>query len=129
LQIIDYKTGKADLSYLTLNTLFEKDSKTRNKAAFQTLVYSYILYKIQPSEESIKPGIYSLRSIFEESYDASVKSKEIGNQSVNFVSVASQFEELLAGLFEEIFDKDIPFEQTTIAENCAFCPYKQICRR
>jgi hypothetical protein len=112
-----------------LISLFDKENKTRNKAAFQTLVYSYILHQNFPNEESIKPGIYNLRGIFEEDYDASLKCKENGNQPVDFVSVADQFKELFARLLEDIFDQNIPFEQTTIQENCAYCPYKQICRR
>jgi hypothetical protein len=129
LQIIDYKTGKTDLSYPVLNGLFDTENKTRNKAAFQTLVYSYILYKTQPNENSIKPGIYALRNLYEENYGVSIKCKEDGNQPVDFVLVALPFEKELAGLLEEIFDKDIPFKQTTIKENCVNCPYKQICRR
>lgn len=129
LQILDYKTGKAELSFPMLISLFDKENKIRNKAAFQTLVYSYILYQNLPGEKSIKPGIYNLRGIFEEDYDASLKSKENGNQPVDFVSIVSQFEEEFVKLLEEIFNPNIPFEQTTIQENCSFCPYKQICRR
>ena len=129
LQILDYKTGKADMSFPTLLSLFDKENKTRNKAAFQTLVYSYILHQNFPDESSIKPGIYNLRSIFEDDYDASVKCKEIGNQPVDFVSMADKFEEQFVRLLEEIFNPDIPFGQTPIQENCGYCPYKQICRR
>jgi RecB family exonuclease len=129
LQIIDYKTGKTELSYQLLGGLFDKENKTRNKAAFQTLVYSYILYKSNSTEKSIKPGIYDLRSIFKEDYDVFVKCKEDGNKPVDFVFIASQFEEYLMKLLEEIFDAEIPFEQTTIEGTCVYCPYKQICRR
>lgn len=129
LQIIDYKTGKADLEYPLLSSLFEKENKTRNKAAFQTLVYCYILYKSNPAGKSIKPGIYDLRSIFNEDYDVYIKSKEDGNKPVDFINIVTQFEEHLMILLEEIFEPTIPFTQTTIAENCKYCPYRQICRR
>jgi CRISPR/Cas system-associated exonuclease Cas4 (RecB family) len=129
LQILDYKTGNADPSYSMLNDLFEYENKSRNKAAFQTLVYSYILFKSNPAEESIRPGIYNLRDIFRDDYDASLKCKEIGNQPVDFVLMVTQFEGLFTKLLEDIFDQNIPFEQTTIEENCAYCPYKYICRR
>jgi ATP-dependent helicase/DNAse subunit B len=129
LQILDYKTGKTELSYPVLSSLFDRENKSRNKAAFQTLVYSYILYKGNPAEKSIKPGIYDLRSIFKEDYDVFVKCKENGNEPVDFASIAGQFEEYFKVLLEEIFDVNIPFEQTRIEENCIYCPYKQICRR
>ncbi len=129
LQILDYKTGKAELSFPTLSSLFEKESKSRNKAAFQTLVYSYILHKIQPGEISINPGIYYLRGIFEDEYDVSLKCREKGNLPVESISMETEFESQFVQLLREIFNADIPFEQTAIEENCRYCPYKQICRR
>jgi hypothetical protein len=109
--------------------LFDKENKTRNKAAFQTLIYSYILYKNQPEITSIYPGIYSLRGIFEENFDPSLRSKEIGNQPVEFVAIADQFETHFRMLLEEIFNLEIPFSQTTNEENCKYCSYRQICRK
>jgi len=127
--ILDYKTGKTELGFPLLISLFDRENKTRNKAAFQTMIYSYILYKNEPELASIYPGIYSLRGIFEEDFDASIRSKEIGNKAVEFVSVSDQFEHHFRQLLEEIFNTDIPFQQTTIEENCKYCSYKQICRR
>jgi hypothetical protein len=129
LYIFDYKTGRVELSFPVLLSLFEKDNKTRNKAAFQTLVYSYILHKNQPELAAIYPGIYSLRGIFEENFDPSLRSKETGNQPVEFISVSGQFEAHFKTLLEEIFNASIPFNQTTNEENCKYCPYRQICRR
>jgi len=127
--ILDYKTGKAELSFPVINSLFDKENKTRNKAAFQTLVYSYILHKIQPEIGAIYPGIYALRGIFEAEFDPSVRSKEIGNQPVEFVTMSDQFETHFIPLLEEIFNVEIPFSQTTNEEHCKYCSYRQICRR
>ena len=112
-----------------LSSLFDKEDKMRNKAAFQTLVYSNILYRSQSDLTAIYPGIYALRSIFEEGFDVSIRSKEIGNQPVEFVAMASQFELLFRELLEEIFDVDIPFTQTTLEKHCEYCAYRQICRK
>ena len=127
LQILDYKTGKAELSFPMLDSLFERENKNRNKAAFQTLVYSYILHKNRPGEKSIYPGIYNLRSIFEGDFDAGLKSKENGNKQVEFTSISERFEKLLINLLNEIFDPNTSFEKTAIEENCAYCAYKRIC--
>jgi hypothetical protein len=127
--ILDYKTGKAELSFPMITSLFDKENKSRNKAAFQTLVYSYILHKNQPEITAIHPGIYSLRGIFEEDFDPSLRSKETGNQPVEFVSVSDQFEVHFRQLLEEIFNIDITFTQTTNEEHCNYCSYRQICRR
>jgi len=127
--ILDYKTGKADLSFTLLSALFDKEEKTRNKAAFQILVYSYILNKNQPEYTVILPGIYSLREIFKDGYNPSLYSKEIGNQQVNFISIAAKFEIHFRLILEEIFNIALPFSQTTNPENCKICPYRQICRK
>ena len=127
--IFDYKTGKAELSYPLLSSLFDGTNKNRNKAAFQTLVYSYILHKNQPEIEKIYPGIYSLRGIFDENFAPGLQSKEIGTNAVEFISISDQFELLFRQLLEEIFNTSIPFEQTTLEENCKYCSYRQICRR
>ena len=127
--IFDYKTGRVELSFPMLNSLFDKENKTRNKAAFQTMVYSYILHKTQTEIAAIYPGIYSLRGIFEEDFDPSLRLKEIGNQPVDFVSLSLNFETLFRVLLEEIFDLAIPFSQTTNLEHCQYCAYRQICRK
>jgi len=129
LYIFDYKTGRVELSFPMLISLFDKENKTRNKAAFQTLVYSYILHKNQPAITNIHPGIFSLRGIFEEDFDPSLRSKEIGNQAVEFISVSDQFETHFRGLLEEMFNTTIPFTQTTNEEHCKYCSYRQICRK
>jgi hypothetical protein len=129
LYIFDYKTGKVDFSFPMLISLFDKENKSRNKAAFQTLVYSYILHKNLPEVSTIYPGIYSLRAIFEDDFDPSLRSKEIGNQSVEFIAILDQFESLFGALLKEIFDLSIPFTQTTNEEHCKYCSYRQICRK
>lgn len=127
--IFDYKTGRTDLSFPLLASLFDKENKTRNKAAFQTLVYSYILHKNQPEYSAVYPGIYALRGIFEEDFDPSVRSKDIGNKPVEFISISDKFEAYLKVLLEEIFNTAIPFTQTTNDLNCKYCSYRQICRK
>ena len=81
----------------------------RNKAAFQTMVYSFILHKNQPELTAILPGIYSLRGIFDENFDPTLRSKEIGNKPVDFITVADQFESSFRQLLEEIFNLSVPF--------------------
>ncbi|MEI6142219.1 MAG: PD-(D/E)XK nuclease family protein [Mariniphaga sp.] len=129
LHILDYKTGSVKLQYNMLSSLFDKEDKMRNKAAFQTLIYSYILYRNKTGLKSIYPEIYALRSIFDEGFDASVRSKEIGNQPVEFVAIIQQFEMFFRELMEEIFNVEVPFTQTTLEKHCEYCAYRQICRK
>lgn len=129
LYVIDYKTGRSELSFPVLSTLFDKENKNRNKAAFQTLVYSSLLHKNQPEITAIYPGIYPLRGIFEEDFDPSVRSKESGNQPVEYIAISDQFETYFEQLLEELFNTEIPFTQTTNVEHCKYCAYRQICRK
>jgi CRISPR/Cas system-associated exonuclease Cas4 (RecB family) len=127
--IVDYKSGKAKLEYLSLDSLFDREYKDRNKAAFQTLVYSFFMHKNEPALHQIYPTIYPLREIFEPDFNPSVRSKESGNNVVEFLAISEAFEMRFKNLVEEIFDLNIPFVQTTNLDNCKYCPYKQICRR
>ncbi len=128
-EILDYKTGATDLSFALLSDLFDKEKKNRNKAALQTMIYSYVKHRNSPNESTIRPGIYCLRKIFEENYSYLIKSKEDGNKPVNFPEKVNEFETLMVNTLEELFNRDIPFSQTTITENCQYCLYNSICKR
>lgn len=129
LYIIDYKTGKAELSFPLIASLFDKENKTRNKAAFQTLVYSYVLHKNEAQPSAIRPSIYALRGIFEEGFDPSLRMKENGNQPLEYGTVSVQFEMHFKELLEEMFNTSISFVQTSNEENCHYCSFRKICRK
>lgn len=125
-EIIDYKTGTTEHVFYSLADLFDQQAKKRNKAAFQTLVYCCIWDKMNQGSYAIYPGIYGLKKIFQqESYHLTMK--ENGNKEVNYSEIKSQFEPLLVGLLEEIFDPEHPFVQTTIEEHCQYCSFATIC--
>jgi hypothetical protein len=46
---------------------------------------------------------------------------------LNYPEIKSEFEPLLVGLLEEIFNPEIPFVQTSVEEHCQYCPYTSIC--
>ena len=129
LEILDYKTGKADLSFTMLDDLFDQEKTNRNKAALQTLIYAAVVHANRKSEGIIQTGIYALRRIFEKDFQPTVTSKELGNQPVNYVEHQEVFNEKLVRLLEEIFDTNVPFVQTEKEETCRYCAYKNICRR
>jgi hypothetical protein len=75
---------------------------------------------------AVYPGIYGLKKIFkQESYRLVMKEK--GNADLNYPEIKSEFEPLLVGLLEEIFNPEIPFVQTSVEEHCQYCPYTSIC--
>jgi hypothetical protein len=126
IEIIDYKTGTTEHVFNSLGDLFDQQAKKRNKAAFQTLVYCCVWDKMNQDSHAVYPGIYGLKKIFkQESYRLVMKEK--GNADVNYPEIKSEFEPLLVGLLEEIFNPEIPFVQTSVEEHCQYCPYTSIC--
>ena len=128
-RILDYKSGKAEVGFPTMISLFDKENERRNKAAFQTLIYSWILHQNRPEISAIFPCIYPLRSLFDEGFSPALKSKENGVDAVEFISIAENFEAHFKKLLMELFDPEIPFNQTTILRHCELCAYRQICMR
>ena len=47
----------------------------------------------------------------------------------NFAFYEEKFGEYLQELLKEIFDKDVPFDQTEEFERCSYCDFKSICKR
>jgi len=130
LRIIDYKTGKDELDFESIDALFSRDGK-RNKAAFQTLLYALMYVKSQngrkPMYERVVPGLINRMNLFDEDFEFGLK---VGRHLVKDVSVMfPEFERKLKELFEELYDPAQPFDQTTNTENCRYCAYSQICYR
>ena len=140
LRIIDYKTGKDELDFDSLESLFSRDGR-RNKAAFQTLLYA-LMYVNSLSEvsvgarasssvgtrtERIVPGLINRMNVFDQSFQFGLR---VGKQHVNDVaSMFPEFEQRLKELFEELFDPAQPFDQTTNLDTCKWCSYRHICYR
>jgi RNAse (barnase) inhibitor barstar len=141
LRIIDYKTGKDELDFESVASLFSREGR-RNKAAFQTLLYA-LLYadpvfstdgRTLPGQEDIPavkpkvvPGLINRMNVFDENFTFGLK---VGKRQVNDVEILfPEFKSGLKDLLEELFDPGQPFDQTTNADHCKFCPYTQICYR
>lgn len=128
IRIIDYKTGKDKLDFESVASLFARDEK-RNKAAFQTLVYA-LLYKTTNTftpETRLVPGLINRTNLFDDTFKFGMI---MGKELVNDVDkLLPEFEVRLKELLEDIYNPDEVFDQTTLIENCKFCPYQNICYR
>jgi Fe-S-cluster formation regulator IscX/YfhJ/CRISPR/Cas system-associated exonuclease Cas4 (RecB family) len=130
-RIIDYKTGKASNSFPGIKSLFQKGDRNRNKAVFQTFIYSLLFVKNNPGIK-IKPGLYITKEIFKDNFDATINLSLSKNKKVrveNFSDIADDFLLELKRLFEELFNQDIEFRQVDDIEICKTCPYAMICHR
>jgi CRISPR/Cas system-associated exonuclease Cas4 (RecB family) len=128
LRIVDYKTGKDKLDFESVESLFVRDGKDRNKAAFQTLLYAWLYVKcLNPPDGPVVPGLLSSKIIFDDEKEFGLK---MNKQLITDVRPhLPEFEARLRELLEELFNPEQPFDQTTNTENCKYCPYKRICYR
>lgn len=129
-RVIDYKTGRDELDFESIESLFGKDKK-HNKAAFQTFLYAYVYHlRNQQATDAIKPGLFNRKNLFVDKFVfghrmGSGKKQTIEDARPHLVAYATQ----LHLLIEEVFDTTKPFGQTEDVKKCQFCPYKPMCRR
>ncbi len=126
-RILDYKTGRGDLDFPSIESLFDGSSK-RNRAAFQTLIYT-LLYKANNPATNVMmvPGLVSRQNLFGNEFRPNLRldKEEVTDAS----GLLPDFEARLKGLLEEIFDPTRPFVQTENTEHCKLCPFASICYR
>ncbi len=128
LRIIDYKTGKDQLNFDSVASLFERDGK-RNKAAFQTMLYA-LLYKANAKTSGFKivPGLINRLNLFDKNFQFGLKLGK--DHYVDDVDVVlPEFEQHLKLLLEELYNPEVPFDQTKNVEICRYCAYQNICYR
>lgn len=130
LRIIDYKTGKDELNFQDIDSLFTRQ-KFRNKAAFQTLLYALMYVHAIPKSgegpQRIVPGLINRVNVFDDDFEfgLTIDRKHVSDAAVMF----PRFREKLKELFEELYDREQPFDQTSNLEACRLCSYRRICYR
>lgn len=130
-RIIDYKTGKGLLQYKSMEQIFDKADKDRPKAVMQVFMYAH-LYLLEHPEKTIEPGIYFLRNLFNDNFDADVIYKPSLKERYrieDFSAYRDEFKEYFDKCLEEIFDTSTPFVQTSTGKACEWCPFTSICKK
>ncbi|MDR0981875.1 MAG: PD-(D/E)XK nuclease family protein [Culturomica sp.] len=127
-RIIDYKTG-ADTNVFKngIKSLFNPENKSRNKAAFQTLLYCMIFAYNNPNEQVISPGIYSIKQMFDSQYSHHFFAD--GEAINDFDRYYNDYINELKGLLNAIFSCEKNFSQTKDNSKCTTCSYQIICNR
>ncbi len=129
-RVIDYKTGKAGMTLTSIASLFDRENKNRNKAAFQAFLYATLFHHRNP-DVPVQPGLYVVREMFKEGYNPLFRMGENRQkqQIDSFNEYMEEFQEYLDWVLTEIFDPKVPFVQTTVTEHCKNCDFKSICER
>jgi len=127
-RIVDYKTGRDEIGYSSIEELFERDSPQQNKALVQTLFYTYV-YEQARGIHGVEPNLYIVRKMREEGtlFYSRESRKKVLLQAEHLEALKENFSSLLRLKLEELFDPLVPFSHTTAMENCVYCPYSNLC--
>ena len=135
-RMVDYKTGGDELEFSTIEKLFDRNEKKRNKAALQTLIYAWSFSKKFPEKSRFEPALLPLRIMqqqgegFRPQFVSKVsRTERITVNADSIHPILNQLEDQLRVVLEELFDANIPFAQTDDVEKCGYCPYVGICGR
>jgi hypothetical protein len=134
-RIIDYKTGTTEKKFTDFEALFASENNYKYKSIIQMFLYGW-MFKSKTGKTNIRPGIYDLKQMNSAAFTPEISQKsgkrtdkDSITDSDYFSESMQPFLEKLSDLLGELFNPDIPFQQTTHEENCNFCPYKGICGR
>jgi len=131
-RVLDYKTGKGDMKFESIEDLFAGEQRNRNKAAFQTFLYAKVFMSHEGMEKArIMPGVYLIRDIYNQDFTYQFRMGPARKQSpiTEYSIYDDVFTRHLHAVLADLYDPEIPFRQTTEAETCRNCPYKGICNR
>lgn len=127
-RVVDYKTGSDDLQYGSLDELFDSSAGKQNKALIQTLFYTYV-YEQSRGITGIEPNLYLIRKMRKEGtlFHSSENRKRVHLEAEHLEGLKGSFSSLLRAKLEELFDPELPFLHTNVADNCKYCPYLSLC--
>ncbi|WP_040573361.1 PD-(D/E)XK nuclease family protein [Pontibacter sp. BAB1700] len=130
-RVLDYKTGKDTRAFTTIPELFDRETKDRNKAAMQVLIYS-LLYARNNREtldgKNVAPALYNSKELYSKSFDATLSAGD--EKLLSFTAVQSEeVEQQLKNLLEEVLSADGVLDQREDTKGCEYCGYAGICGR
>ncbi|MCU0403250.1 MAG: PD-(D/E)XK nuclease family protein [Chitinophagaceae bacterium] len=131
-RMVDYKTGGDRIEFDSLDGLLMVHGEKQNKGALQTLLYALMFSKTHPEYSRFEPALVVLRGMKKAGNDnvrLKDKSADIEVSADNIDNYLFQVEEGVKKVIEEIFDKEVSFNQTNDLRVCSYCDYKGICGR
>jgi hypothetical protein len=149
-RVLDYKTGTDTKHMRSVASLFDRAVAKRNKAAFQTLFYTWLWHQqdtarmaslhqvaFVPStdlgKERVMPVLLNTRQLFDARFDPrffiQVDNGRTYHPIDDIATHLEEWEEGLRATLTELLDPAVPFSQTDDVARCTTCPYKGICMR
>lgn len=127
LRVVDYKTGREQLAFAGMESLFSGKPNELNDGVLQTLLYSMMLTKAE--ERDVQPALYYVRQMNIQEYSPLLMDRERKVQVFNYSEVRESFECQVAVALERLFDPGEPFMQCEDSKTCEWCDFNVICRR
>ena len=134
LYIVDYKTGGDSKTLNEIEKLFTPDEK-RAKHIFQILLYCSLMCRkadgLTAQIQKVAPKLIYIHKAATEDYSPliQVKVDKKNTEMENFLPYHEEYRARLQELLEEIFHPDLSFDQTDNEKTCAYCDYKDLCRK
>jgi CRISPR/Cas system-associated exonuclease Cas4 (RecB family) len=132
-RVIDYKTGRDDKTFVDIPSLFDREHDKRNKAAMQVMFYG-LLYKnrFPQDQDQVMAGLFNAKELFGGKFDIRLVHSEGPRQKTpvdDITPFIDEYQKELTTLLEEIYNTEVPFDQTEDRKKCGYCPYAGICHR
>ena len=127
IRIVDYKTGRSQREFKSIDALFHDKDRAKSANVMQTLIYSMVLRYARGAKTI--PTLYYVREMHHDDYSPLLYDKQKDAKVLNYDDYAAEFEQLLRSTLAELFDPQTPFRQVEDDEACNFCDFKAICRR
>ena len=125
-RVLDYKTGfvKLNKTGYELQKILDDKKGTLN-IPFQLMMYSWLYMESSPLGEIPDSAVWALRNAENPIIPIRMaKETEVANEDIEV------FKSGVLDLVKEMFNKELPFEQTENEVNCTYCPYREsICMR
>lgn len=129
LRIVDYKTGGEPSTVTSVESLFLPAEK-RPGYVLQTFMYAAIMTRRQAMP--VAPSLLYIHKAASPDYSPVIRMGEPYKDKTpvsDFRPYDEEFRARLQELLEEIFHPDIAFTQTEFASHCAYCDFRELCRR
>ena len=130
LRVIDYKTGNAKTAFSGLDAIFNGELTSRNGAALQTLLYSWLVLEAHPNAQ-VSPGLYVMKSLYDNPFDPRLVMGSFSRKEYvdDFSKLEDSYLAKLEETLERLFNPDIDFIQTDNEAQCRYCDFSKICSR